>query len=73
VVVDALTLGAVVVAWFLCAPMSSRVVTTQYVIQLVPYVKGQVLKVHAQANQPPRLSRMTPRSWSLPMSPSCAS
>src|SRR5262249_37797040 len=44
--------GAVVVVWFQCAPMSSRVVSTQYVVQLVPYVKGQVLKVHAQANQP---------------------
>src|SRR5260370_36004427 len=32
--------------------MSSKVVTTQYVIQLVPYVKGQVKKVHAQPNQP---------------------
>src|SRR5262245_50717579 len=47
-----LIIGGVVVAWFLCAPMSSRVVTTQYVVQLVPYVKGQVKKVHAQANQP---------------------
>lgn len=46
-----LIIGGVVVAWFLCAPMSQRVVTNQYVIQLVPYVKGQVRKVHAQANQ----------------------
>jgi multidrug resistance efflux pump len=38
--------------WHLAAPMSSRVVTTQYVVQLVPYVKGQVKKVCAQANQP---------------------
>src|SRR5262249_3169204 len=38
--------------WHLDAPMSSRVVTTQYVVQLVPYVKGQVKKVCAQANQP---------------------
>src|SRR5215469_13346237 len=51
-VTGVIILGAVVVAWFMCAPMSSRVVTTQYVVQLVPYVKGQVLKVHAQANQP---------------------
>jgi multidrug resistance efflux pump len=52
VVAGVLILGPVIVAWSLCAPMSSRVVTAQYVIQLVPYVKGQVLKVHAQANQP---------------------
>jgi multidrug resistance efflux pump len=52
VVAGVLILGTVVVAWFLSAPMSSRVVTTQYVVQLVPYVKGQVLKVHAQANVP---------------------
>ncbi len=32
--------------------MTPRVVTTQYVIQLVPYVKGQVTKVHAKANVP---------------------
>src|SRR5262249_42104002 len=44
--------GAVVVFWHLDAPMSGRVVTTQYVVQLVPYVKGQVKKVCAQANQP---------------------
>ncbi len=47
-----LLIGGIVVAWHLCAPMSSRVVTTQYVVQLVSYVKGQVLKVHAQPNQP---------------------
>src|SRR5262249_43553860 len=52
VVVGVLLLGGVVVAWTLCAPMSGRVVTTQYVVQLVSYVKGQVLKVHAQTNQP---------------------
>ena len=51
-VAGVLLIGGVVVAWHLYAPMSSRVVTTQYVVQLVPYVKGQVLKVHAQANQP---------------------
>src|SRR5262249_26055128 len=42
----------VVVFWHLDAPMSGRVVTTQYVVQLVPHVKGQVKKVYAQANQP---------------------
>jgi multidrug resistance efflux pump len=50
-VAGVIILGGVVIAWTLCAPMSSRVVISQYVIQLVPYVKGQVLKVHAPANQ----------------------
>src|SRR6478609_3453464 len=45
-------IGGVVVAWKLSAPMSSKLVTTQYVVALVPYVKGQVKSVHAQANQP---------------------
>ncbi|WP_417749952.1 HlyD family secretion protein [Rosistilla oblonga] len=45
-------IGGPAVAWTLSAPVSPRVVTTQYVVQLVPYVKGQVAKVHAQANVP---------------------
>jgi multidrug resistance efflux pump len=52
VVAGALLLLGVVVAWWLCAPMSAHTVTTQYVVQLVPYVKGQVKQVRAQANQP---------------------
>ncbi len=52
VVAGILIVGGVIVAWTLCAPMSPRVVTTQYVVQLVPYVKGQVKKVHALANAP---------------------
>jgi multidrug resistance efflux pump len=52
VLAGVLMIGGVFVAWMLCAPMSGKAVTTEYVIQLVPYVKGQVLKVHAQANQP---------------------
>lgn len=52
VVAGVLMIGGVVVAWMLCAPLTPKVVTTQYVIQLVPYVKGQVKKVHAEANQP---------------------
>jgi multidrug resistance efflux pump len=47
-----LILGGIVVTWKLCSPLSHRVVTTQYVVQLVPYVKGQVKRVYAQANQP---------------------
>jgi multidrug resistance efflux pump len=45
-------IGGVVVAWTLSAPISERVVATQYVVQLVPYVKGQVRTVYAQPNQP---------------------
>jgi membrane fusion protein, multidrug efflux system len=45
-------IGGVVVAWMQSAPISGTLVTNQYVIQLVPYVKGQVTKVYAQANQP---------------------
>ncbi|HEV3085015.1 MAG TPA: biotin/lipoyl-binding protein [Gemmataceae bacterium] len=52
IVAGVLMIGGVVVAWMLCAPLSPKAVTTQYVIQLVPYVKGQVKKVYAQANQP---------------------
>jgi multidrug resistance efflux pump len=52
VVAGILLIGGIVVVWRQCAPMSGRVVTTQYVIPLVPYVKGQVKKIHAQANQP---------------------
>jgi multidrug resistance efflux pump len=50
--VGVFVIGGVVVAWKLSAPMSSKLVTTQYVVALVPYVKGQVKSVHAQANQP---------------------
>jgi multidrug resistance efflux pump len=48
-----LMIGGVVVAWTQCAPMSSHLVTNQYVVQLVPYnVKGYVKKVYAKANEP---------------------
>lgn len=50
--VGAMSVGAVVVAWMLFAPITGKLVTTQYVIQLVPYVKGQVKAIHAQGNQP---------------------
>jgi multidrug resistance efflux pump len=42
----------VTAAWMQFAPLSPKAVTTQYVISLVPYVKGQVKKVNALANQP---------------------
>ena len=52
VVVGILALGGIVVGWVQSAPLSAKLVTTQYVVQLVPYVKGQVRAVYAQANQP---------------------
>jgi multidrug resistance efflux pump len=45
-------IGGVVVVWMQSAPITEKLVTNQYVVQLVPYVKGQVVKVSAQANQP---------------------
>ncbi len=50
VVAGLFVVGGPTVAWTLSAPVTPRVVTTQYVVQLVPYVKGQVTKVHAKAN-----------------------
>jgi multidrug resistance efflux pump len=47
-----LMIGGVVVAWMQSAPITKNLVTNQYVVQLVPYVKGQVVKVDAHANQP---------------------
>ena len=52
VLAGVLMLGGVVVAWTQCAPMSGNLVTSQYVVQLVPYnVKGYVKKVFAKANE----------------------
>src|SRR5262245_18276902 len=45
-------IGGVVVVWTHAAPMTDKMVTSQYVVQLVPYVKGQVKAVYAQALQP---------------------
>jgi len=45
-------IGGVVVVWTQSAPITDKMVTSQYVVQLVPYVKGQVKTIHAQANQP---------------------
>ena len=52
VVAGVFIVGGIVVAWALSAPISQQLVTSQYVVQLVPYVKGQVKTVHAKANQP---------------------
>ena len=45
-------IGGIVVMWTQSAPISDKMVTSQYVVQLVPYVKGQVKTVHARALQP---------------------
>jgi membrane fusion protein (multidrug efflux system) len=52
IVVGVLMVGGIVVVWFQSAPMTDKMVTSQYVVQLVPYVKGQVKAVHAQPLQP---------------------
>jgi len=52
IVAGVLMIGGVVVWWTQSAPLTAQLVTTQYVVQLVPYVKGQVKAVHAEANQP---------------------
>jgi membrane fusion protein (multidrug efflux system) len=45
-------IGGVVVVWTQSAPITDKMVTSQYVVQLVPYVKGQVKTIYAQALQP---------------------
>ena len=48
-----LMIGGVVVAWMQYSPISGDLITSQYVVQLVPYnVKGYVKKVYAKANEP---------------------
>src|SRR5262245_33500995 len=52
IAIGGLAVGTIVAIWMLVAPMSGQVVTQQFVVQLVPYVKGQVLKIHAQPGVP---------------------
>jgi membrane fusion protein (multidrug efflux system) len=52
VVFGVFMIGGVVVVWTQSAPLTDKMVTSQYVVQLVPYVKGQVKSVHAQALKP---------------------
>lgn len=52
IVAGVLMIGGVVVWWTQSAPLTGQLVTSQYVVQLVPYVKGQVKAVHDEANQP---------------------
>ena len=52
IVAGVFMIGGVVVVWTQAAPITDKMVTSQYVVQLVPYVKGQVKAVHAKALQP---------------------
>ena len=52
IVVGVFMIGGVVVIWTQSAPITDKMVTSQYVVQLVPYVKGQVKTIYAQALQP---------------------
>ena len=52
IVAGVFMIGGVVVVWTQAAPITDKMVTSQYVVQLVPYVKGQVKAVHAQPLQP---------------------
>jgi membrane fusion protein, multidrug efflux system len=45
-------IGGVAVVWTQAAPITDKMVTSQYVVQLVPYVKGQVKTVYARPLQP---------------------
>ncbi len=51
-VVGVIMLGAIVILWTIAAPMSGRAIVTRYVVQIVPYVKGQVVSIPAQPNMP---------------------
>ena len=52
IVAGVFMIGGVVVVWTQAAPITDKMVTSQYVVQLVPYVKGQVKAIYAQALQP---------------------
>jgi multidrug resistance efflux pump len=45
-------IGGVVVVGTQSAPITDKMVASQYVVQLVPYVKGQVKTIYAQTLQP---------------------
>lgn len=47
-----LMIGTVVVLWVPSAPISSQAIVSRYVVQLVPWVKGQVTSIPAQPNVP---------------------
>lgn len=45
-------IGGIVVLWLQAAPISKHAVVTRYVIELVPWVKGQVQSIPAEPNVP---------------------
>ncbi len=45
-------LGGIIVLWTIAAPISSKAVVGRYVVELVPYVKGQIVSIPAQPNVP---------------------
>ena len=45
-------LGGIVILWTISAPLSPKAVVGRYVVELVPYVKGQVISIPAQPNVP---------------------
>lgn len=52
VVLGVVMIGTIVVLWTLASPMSSQAVVSRYVVQIVPTVKGQVIKILAEPNKP---------------------
>jgi multidrug resistance efflux pump len=50
--VGVVMLAAVVTLWTIAAPMSTHAVVTRYVVQIVPYDKGQVISIPAKPNVP---------------------
>src|SRR5690242_18971835 len=51
IVAGVFMIGGVVVVWTQSVPITDKMVTSQYVVQLVPYVKGQVKTIHAYSIQ----------------------
>jgi membrane fusion protein (multidrug efflux system) len=47
ILVGVFMIGGVVVVWTQSAPITDKMVTSQPVVQLVPYVKGQVKTIYA--------------------------
>ncbi|XZE18210.1 HlyD family secretion protein [Pirellulaceae bacterium SH449] len=52
VVIGAIAIGGIVIAWSFSAPFSDRVVVARFVVPIVPQVNGPVIKIHALPNTP---------------------
>lgn len=52
VVLGFVTVGAVTVLWTIASPVSTKAVVSRYVVQIVPWVKGQVVSIPAKPNVP---------------------